>query len=135
MECLAHLCTHSNMARKTAGINRHSCTHIYTLTYVILSRHTQNTPIFDDRLFSGMAHTQASTSSNSAPRKVLVDPTHIKNASNRRIIIQEHLTMRRNKYDPGYRMIQVFRDSERLHIADPASPACMNWITNLALAL
>src|SRR5260221_5219901 len=135
MERFAHLSTHPHMTRKTAGIDRHSRMDANTLTRMILRCHPQDTAIFHCRLFNRMAHTQCSASSNGTPCKVLVNSSHIHYTGDRGIIIKRHFTVRGYKHYLCYRMIQVLGDGKCLHSPYPASPACMNRISNLVLTL
>src|SRR5579875_979802 len=134
MKCLTHLGSHADVSREAAGINGDGRSHAEPFTHVVLRHHPRDTAIFQNRLLDGVPDSQRSTGCNSAPREMLVDAAHIQDAGNRRIIVQLHFTMRGDKSNVLYWMIEVFRDAERLHIAHPASSTRMDGIADFVLA-
>src|SRR5690242_12325874 len=82
-----------------------------------------------------MAHPQACSRDNGAMGKMLIQPTDIHNTGHRRMIWQEHLTLRRKKNNGRDRMVEMLWNCQRLHIADPAPATGMDGIANLVVAL
>src|SRR5256885_437505 len=66
---------------------------------------------------------------------MLVEAAHVHNAGNSRVVAQQHFTLWRDKIYPGYWMVEVTGDGQRLHITDPAATTCMNGIAYFVVAL
>src|SRR5204863_5252582 len=123
-----------HVTREAAGINGNRGLHADTFAHMILRRYSQHTLVSQNCLLDSMAHTHYGASSNGTAREMLVETTYIQDAGNGRIIMESHFTMRGDKNNLRYRMIQIFRDREGLHIAHPASPTRMDGIADFVLA-
>src|SRR5579864_2312105 len=130
MEGLAHVYSHSHMAREATGIDGDLSSQTETLAEVVPGGYPKNTPIFHNCLFDRMTQTQFGPCRNCPARKVLIEPTHVHNTGHRRIVVQQHFTMWGDKIDSSYRVVELFGNSQSLYIADPTTTTGMDRIAD-----
>src|SRR5487761_873369 len=82
-----------------------------------------------------MAHANAGSCAHGAAREMLIDATHIDHTAHSLFIIEGYFALWGNKIDLLNRVIEMFWNAQRTHIADPTSSTGMDGIANLVLAL
>jgi hypothetical protein len=132
---LTHRGTYTYMAREATRIDGDGSAHGIALIDMILNGYATDAIIFYEGLLDGMIYAEDGSSGHRPARQMLVDATYIQYTGDPRIIVKGNLAVWRDKIDCIDRMIEVFWDIERLHIAHPASAARMNGVTNFVLAL
>ncbi len=135
MKRFPHICPHADVAREAAGVDGDGSRQGDTLPGVIPGGDAQYPPVSGDGLLDDMAQAQDSARGDGAAGKVLVEAAHVDDAGDGGVVAQQYFAPRRDKIYPGYWMVEMLWDGQRLHVADPTAAACMDGIAYFIVAL